>query len=99
MNNMRGIALAERENVQLYIQGCIKVGDPSHETFSVGDLYDAKYLSAVLTNLAALSRVAQVKGVDAPVYGVRVKVYKTSNNNNNSPKWGIVSNQNYKRGL
>ena len=97
----KGVALAERENVQLYISGCLEVGVPSHETFSVADLYDAKYLVAVLTNLHALSRVAQTKATAAsklPVLGVRVTAYNVGSKKPLSPRWEIASNQKYHRG-
>jgi hypothetical protein len=99
--NKAGIALAERENVQLYISGCLEVGVPSHETFSVADLYDAKYLVSVLTNLHALSRVAQAKGVDmrGAVLGVRVSNYNynTVTKKPQSPRWEVASNMKYHR--
>jgi hypothetical protein len=101
--NKTGISLAERENVQLYISGCLEVGVPSHETFSVADLYDAKFLSAVLTNLYALCRVAQAKGVEMPsILGVKVSNYNFSSSTVSkkpqSPRWEVQSNMNYHRG-
>ncbi len=102
--NKGGIALAERENIQLYINGCLEVGVPSHETFSVADLYDAKYLVAVLTNLHALSRVAQAKGVEmhGHVLGVKVSNYNfntvTKKKNPQSPRHEVLSNMKYHRG-
>lgn len=101
-NNHEGVALAEREDIQLYINACLTVGVPSHETFSVSDLYDKKFLPAVLTNLHSLCRVKQAKGNwKGPILGVKVTSYNSSilaEGKVNSPKWGVASNANYRRG-
>jgi hypothetical protein len=80
----------------------LEVGLPSHETFSVADLYDAKYLVAVLTNLHALCRVAQAKGIEMHnhILGVKVTNYNfnTVSKKPQSPRWEIASNMNYHRG-
>ena len=79
-----------------------QVGVPSHETFSVADLYDAKYLVAVLTNLFALSRVAQAKGADmkGAILGVKVANYNynTVTKKTQSPRFEVQSNMKYHRG-
>jgi hypothetical protein len=94
--NGAGIALAERENLQLFINACLQVGVPSHETFSQSDLYDKKFLPAVLTTLHALSRTAQSNGWSGDILGIRIQSsgYGVQKN----PRWSIASNTNYRRG-
>jgi hypothetical protein len=59
-----GIALQEIENIKLFIAALRDYGVPSHETFSQSDLYERKFLTAVLVALNALSRTAQALGFE-----------------------------------
>eukprot|EP01095_Lingulamoeba_sp_RSL-Kostka_P005886 TRINITY_DN1790_c0_g1_i1.p1 TRINITY_DN1790_c0_g1~~TRINITY_DN1790_c0_g1_i1.p1 ORF type:complete len:251 (-),score=92.40 TRINITY_DN1790_c0_g1_i1:567-1319(-) len=68
--------LEERDNIQKYINACVKLRVPSQELFVVGDLHSKKYLNAVLINLFALGRQVQViKDVEnLPKLGVKYSV-------------------------
>jgi len=64
--------LAERENIQAYIDGCAALGVPSQELFVISDLHEKKYLPGVLLNIYALGRQAQVTpGFNGPRLGVK----------------------------
>eukprot|EP01101_Sappina_pedata_P005922 TRINITY_DN2826_c0_g1_i2.p1 TRINITY_DN2826_c0_g1~~TRINITY_DN2826_c0_g1_i2.p1 ORF type:complete len:447 (-),score=134.98 TRINITY_DN2826_c0_g1_i2:472-1779(-) len=67
--------LVERENIQRYLDGCAKIGVPSHELFLISDLHEAKMLPSVLTNIYALARQAQVTpGFEGPILGPKYSV-------------------------
>jgi hypothetical protein len=91
-----GIALQEIENIKLFIAALRDYGVPSHETFSQSDLYERKFLTAVLVALNALSRTAQSLGFEGEVLGVRIinpglaygAVAK-------SRRWSVQSNKEY----
>ena len=57
--NARPIPLMERENIQQYLVSCEKLGVEKHNLFVVSDLYEEKYLSAVVDNLYAVARASK----------------------------------------
>lgn len=57
--NVRPIPLLERENLQLYLSACTKLGVRPADLFVVSDLYEEKYLAAVLQNINAVARIAK----------------------------------------
>eukprot|EP01113_Clastostelium_recurvatum_P007220 TRINITY_DN13351_c0_g1_i2.p1 TRINITY_DN13351_c0_g1~~TRINITY_DN13351_c0_g1_i2.p1 ORF type:complete len:461 (-),score=19.92 TRINITY_DN13351_c0_g1_i2:61-1443(-) len=61
------LPLMERQNIQFYLKGCAQLGVPSHELFTLSDLYDKKQLSSVLLNLYAVWRIAEaIPGYQGP---------------------------------
>ncbi|KAL6041527.1 calponin [Balamuthia mandrillaris] len=56
--NQRPIPLMERENLQLYLAACVKMGLRTSDLFTVSDLYEDKYPNAVLHHIGAISRLA-----------------------------------------
>eukprot|EP00173_Palmaria_palmata_P000489 Plantae.Rhodophyta-Palmaria_palmata.ctg12275.p1 GENE.Plantae.Rhodophyta-Palmaria_palmata.ctg12275~~Plantae.Rhodophyta-Palmaria_palmata.ctg12275.p1 ORF type:complete len:353 (-),score=46.45 Plantae.Rhodophyta-Palmaria_palmata.ctg12275:43-1080(-) len=90
----RGIPLAEKENVQKFIDATEKLGVNSMDLFMASDLYEKKCLPAVMQNLNALGRCLQTRGdFKGPHYGIRV------NKNGKKParKWNVPSNENFLR--
>lgn len=64
----RPVPLLERENIQKYLDACAKMGIRKDDLFSVSDLYDEKYLAAVVQNVYAVARyVQQRKSWDGPL--------------------------------
>jgi hypothetical protein len=49
------VAFHCRANIQLYIEGCAKIGIPQSERFETRDLFDGQRYDAVVDNLYALS--------------------------------------------
>lgn len=54
--NERRVPLYDRENIQLYLNACARMGLLRQDLFIVSDLYEEKSIPAVLTNLMALGR-------------------------------------------
>eukprot|EP01130_Rhizamoeba_saxonica_P012494 TRINITY_DN526_c0_g1_i3.p1 TRINITY_DN526_c0_g1~~TRINITY_DN526_c0_g1_i3.p1 ORF type:complete len:605 (+),score=165.61 TRINITY_DN526_c0_g1_i3:378-2192(+) len=52
----------ERENINLYLDACWKLGVDNNHMFIPSDLHDRRGMSAVLNNIAALSRSASKWG-------------------------------------
>jgi len=70
-----GHVLVERENIQAFINGCAALGVPSQELFVISDLHERKMIPAVIQNIYALGRQAQVTpGFNGPRLGVRYSV-------------------------
>lgn len=55
----RPIALLERENIQKYLDACVKMGIRKDDLFGVSDLYEEKYLAGVVQNVYAVARYVQ----------------------------------------
>jgi len=55
----KNLPAIHRENIQLYLNACAKWGIPSHELFTVPDLYDRKLLSSVVVNIYAVARLVR----------------------------------------
>lgn len=67
--------LEERNNIDAYLQGCKKLGIPSQDMFILSDLHSRASISAVLFNIYALGRQAQViGGFNGPRLGVQYNV-------------------------
>jgi len=67
--------LEERQNIQVYLTGCIKLNVPGQDMFTIGDLHSCSSISAVLQNIYALGRQAQVTpGYRGPTLGVSYSV-------------------------
>lgn len=62
----------QRENVEMFLKGCESYGLKSQDLFQVNDLYEHKNLYMVVDCLFALGGLAQKKGYDGPVIGVKV---------------------------
>jgi hypothetical protein len=73
------MVFVQRSNIQIYIQGCKKLGVPETDTFETRDLYDRQRLSAVVQNLYALSAQSRKIGYQGPAIGVE---YHTANKRN-----------------
>lgn len=52
--------LEERQNIQAYLSGCRTLGIPGQDLFDVGDLHSRTMIPAVLQNIFAVGRQAQV---------------------------------------
>lgn len=61
----------ERENIELFLKACETYGLRSHDLFQVNDLYERKNLYMVVNCLHSLGGLAQKKGYDGPVIGVK----------------------------
>ncbi|XP_071438817.1 myophilin-like isoform X1 [Hetaerina americana] len=70
--NTMGGAFKERENVEMFLKGCIAYGLKSQDLFQVNDLYEHKNLYMVVDCLFALGGMAQKKHFQGPVLGVKV---------------------------
>jgi len=57
----KNLAAVHRENIQLYLNACVKWGIPTHELFTVPDLYERKMISSVVVNIYALARFVNTK--------------------------------------
>jgi len=57
--HVRPITLLERENVANYLAASEKIGVRKEDLFTISDLYEEKYLSAVINNIYALSMAAE----------------------------------------
>jgi len=76
--------LMERENINLYLEACWKLGVSSNEMFITSDLQYRRGMSAVLANITALSREASRFGnVNVPAIG------PTKKRNNAPPKFEV----------
>ncbi|XP_023221023.1 calponin-2-like [Centruroides vittatus] len=62
----------QRENLEMFLKGCIKYGLKSHDLFQVNDLYERKNLYMVVNCLFALGGLAQKNGYNGPTIGVKV---------------------------
>lgn len=62
----------QRENLEMFLKGCMKYGLKSHDLFQVNDLYERKNLYMVVNCLFALGGLAQRNGYDGPTIGVKV---------------------------
>jgi hypothetical protein len=58
-----------------FLSGCLALGVPSHELFSISDLHEGKDLAAVLRTVYAIGRQAQVTpNFEGPRLGVKYSV-------------------------
>jgi len=62
----------QRENIEFFLKACENYGLKSQDLFQVNDLYECKNLYMVVDCLYALGGMAQKKGFDGPVIGVKV---------------------------
>lgn len=62
----------QRENIEMYLKGCESYGLKTQDLFQVNDLYENKNLYMVVDNLYTLGGMAQKKGFDGPVLGVKI---------------------------
>lgn len=64
-----------QENINLYLGGCIKLGVPSQDMCILADLHSRQSIPAVLSNIYALGRQAQViPSFNGPILGVKYSV-------------------------
>lgn len=64
-------AFVARSNIQIFLQGCKKIGIPETDLFETRDLYDGQRLSAVVGNIYALSAMSRKLGFGGPFIGVQ----------------------------
>ncbi|XP_066955683.1 myophilin-like isoform X4 [Macrobrachium rosenbergii] len=69
----------QRENLELFLKGCENYGLKSQDLFQVNDLYENKNLYMVVDCLFALGGLAQKRGFDGPVIGVKVAMENKRN--------------------
>jgi len=62
----------QRENLEMFLRGCESYGLKSQDLFQVNDLYEHRNLYTVIDCLFALGGLAQKKGFDGPIIGVKV---------------------------
>ncbi|XP_037087983.1 myophilin-like [Pollicipes pollicipes] len=70
--NTMSAPFKQRENIEMFLKGCEAYGLKPQDLFQVNDLYENKNLYMVVDCLYALGGVAQKKGFDGPVLGVKV---------------------------
>lgn len=63
--HIRPIPLMEQENIKMYLAACERMGMRKADLFVVSDLYEEKYLPAVLQNIICLSRLASASSTFA----------------------------------
>ena len=64
-----------QQNIEEYLRGCRRLGIPDQDSFVLGDLHSSRSLSAVLQNIFAVARQAQViPGFQGPQLGVRFSI-------------------------
>jgi len=88
ISTTRLVALVERDNIDLFLQACWKLGVPSSEMFNTSDLYNRKAITQVYSCLAALSKLS-------PKLGWKGAVLKESSANSKAAqqptkKWAEV---------
>lgn len=98
-NNKQNLhVLMERENINLYLEACWKIGLSSSEMFITSDLHSRRNMQSVLNNIAALSEVAPTFGnvKVEPLRNIKypkVDSLSTSNSGPSTPKptksWNI----------
>lgn len=65
--NTKSSPIADRDNIQLYLDACARMGVPRGNLFNVNDLYEKQSLQSVVGNVFALARVARnVQGFPGP---------------------------------
>ncbi|XP_059474033.1 myophilin-like [Neocloeon triangulifer] len=62
----------QRENIEMFLNGCISYGLKSQDLFQVNDLYEHKNIYMVVDCLFSLGGLAQKKQFDGPTLGVKV---------------------------
>jgi len=77
----RPISLLERENIRFYLEACEKLGVRKEDLFTLADLYEEKYLLAVVQNIYALAQVAERRSTWNGPNLKRPSLLKTSQNN------------------
>jgi hypothetical protein len=60
------VVFVARTNIQLFIQGCKKLGVPETDCIETRDLFDQQNLAAVLVNIEAVSKIAHQHGWQGP---------------------------------
>jgi len=65
------VAFVCRTNIQIYLDGCGKIGVPKIDCFETRDLYDGQRLDAVVNNIYALSAASRnINTFNGPYIGV-----------------------------
>merc|ERR1719383_877995 len=70
--NTMNAPFKQRENIEFFLKGCEAYGLKSQDLFQVNDLYECKNLYMIVDCLYALGGMAQKRGFDGPVIGVKV---------------------------
>lgn len=70
--NTMSAPFKQRENVEMFLKGCEAYGLKSQDLFQVNDLYEHKNVYMVIDCLFALGGLAQKKGFNGPLLGVKV---------------------------
>merc|ERR1719228_2260251 len=71
MINTMSATFKQRENIEMYLQGCTNFGLIESDLFQVNDLYEMKNVYMVIDNCYSLSGTAQKKGWKGPSLGVK----------------------------
>eukprot|EP00485_Elphidium_margaritaceum_P015567 CAMPEP_0202730118 /NCGR_PEP_ID=MMETSP1385-20130828/186480_1 /ASSEMBLY_ACC=CAM_ASM_000861 /TAXON_ID=933848 /ORGANISM="Elphidium margaritaceum" /LENGTH=317 /DNA_ID=CAMNT_0049396391 /DNA_START=1288 /DNA_END=2241 /DNA_ORIENTATION=- len=71
------VVFVARANIQLFIEGCKKLGIPETDCIETRDLFDKQNLSAVITNIEAVSKIAKKTGFGGPF--MNQKTYSDKN--------------------
>ncbi|XP_042228380.1 calponin-3-like isoform X1 [Homarus americanus] len=69
----------QRENVEMFLKGCVAYGIKSQDLFQVNDLYENRNLYMVVDCLYGLGGLAQKRSFDGPVIGVKVAMENKRN--------------------
>eukprot|EP01125_Pyxidicula_operculata_P003229 TRINITY_DN1369_c0_g1_i3.p1 TRINITY_DN1369_c0_g1~~TRINITY_DN1369_c0_g1_i3.p1 ORF type:complete len:919 (-),score=282.50 TRINITY_DN1369_c0_g1_i3:1036-3606(-) len=77
--------LMERENIDLYLDACWKLGMESADMFITSDLHSKKGMNAVFNNIVALSRIAENYGITEPK-----PIGPPVNKKTGPPKWELA---------
>jgi len=70
--NTMNAPFKQRENIEFFLKGCEAYGLKSQDLFQVNDLYECKNLYMIVDCLYALGGMAQKRGFEGPVIGVKV---------------------------
>lgn len=74
------VVFVARTNIQLFIEGCKKLGIPESDLIETRDLFDQQNLANVLVNLEAVSKISRKHGWQGPF--LSDKKYATQNKRN-----------------
>jgi len=70
--NTMSAPFKQRENIELFLKGCVTYGLKPQDLFQVNDLFENKNLYMVVDCICGLGGMAQKKGFDGPALGVKV---------------------------
>uniref|UniRef100_A0A6B2KXU5 Calponin-homology (CH) domain-containing protein n=1 Tax=Arcella intermedia TaxID=1963864 RepID=A0A6B2KXU5_9EUKA len=84
--------LMERENINLYLDACYRLGVPKDGLFVTSDLHGRRNIAGVLSNIRALSQIAGRWGIKVPPLGNAQVNLDALKSNRPASKWAVPTN-------